>query len=116
MPTFRPPRRGFSSDKRARMARPTGAPERASTSLTGLDANPHCPKNPAIPYALRTPERNFSAPARPAQQAGHGGRGGEVINPQEATSAGLWLREGKQMATGVVKWFNDAKGYGFITP
>lgn len=21
-----------------------------------------------------------------------------------------------QMATGIVKWFNDAKGYGFITP
>jgi hypothetical protein len=28
------------------------ASERASTPLTGLDANPHCPKNPAIPYAL----------------------------------------------------------------
>src|SRR5437868_6408773 len=26
------------------------------------------------------------------------------------------LAKGRRMATGTVKWFNDAKGYGFITP
>jgi cold shock protein len=28
----------------------------------------------------------------------------------------LFLEEIAEMATGTVKWFNDAKGYGFITP
>lgn len=26
------------------------------------------------------------------------------------------LQKGCRMATGTVKWFNDAKGFGFITP
>jgi CspA family cold shock protein len=29
---------------------------------------------------------------------------------------GLLLQETFRMATGTVKWFNDAKGFGFITP
>jgi len=28
----------------------------------------------------------------------------------------LNIKERKKMATGTVKWFNDAKGFGFITP
>jgi cold shock protein len=28
----------------------------------------------------------------------------------------IYLEEFQEMATGTVKWFNDAKGFGFITP
>jgi CspA family cold shock protein len=35
-------------------------------------------------------------------------------NEVQAASYVLWKEEG--MATGTVKWFNDAKGFGFITP
>jgi CspA family cold shock protein len=32
--------------------------------------------------------------------------------PEGTTNA----KEAQTMATGTVKWFNDAKGYGFVTP
>jgi cold shock protein len=31
-------------------------------------------------------------------------------------SKGIPNKKAKIMATGIVKWFNDAKGFGFITP
>jgi CspA family cold shock protein len=34
----------------------------------------------------------------------------------EVPQDGAPLAKGTGMATGTVKWFNDAKGYGFITP
>jgi CspA family cold shock protein len=31
-------------------------------------------------------------------------------------SASSTFKESQRMSTGTVKWFNDAKGFGFITP
>jgi CspA family cold shock protein len=31
-------------------------------------------------------------------------------------STSLLKKEDRNMATGTVKWFNDSKGFGFITP
>jgi cold shock CspA family protein len=39
-----------------------------------------------------------------------------LIFPLSGANAHLQLKEVFNMATGTVKWFNDAKGFGFITP
>jgi len=45
----------------------------------------------------------------------HGFKRRRVFGQQ--TRFGLFnIQEGRSMATGTVKWFNDSKGYGFITP
>jgi len=38
------------------------------------------------------------------------------IRTKEVQAASYVLRKEEGMATGTVKWFNDAKGFGFITP
>ena len=35
---------------------------------------------------------------------------------KQGINAKQLIFEGINMATGIVKWFNDAKGFGFITP
>ena len=45
------------------------------------------------------------------QQVNIGSGACEMAGPPSSTFLGQ-----TQMATGTVKWFNDAKGFGFITP
>src|SRR5262249_44264242 len=60
-------------------------------------------KRPASGHRLPSPIRNPDASGRR--------RSGD----QAALFAACHMRDKQRMATGTVKWFNDAKGYGFIT-
>jgi len=45
----------------------------------------------------------------------------EIIQPRKLIYAGfrgflLWKKGGDFVTQGTVKWFNESKGYGFITP
>jgi cold shock protein len=54
-------------------------------------------------------EFGFTDFASPSRLAG--------LDPNDVRASTRFSREVcKAMATGTVKWFNDAKGYGFITP
>jgi CspA family cold shock protein len=46
-------------------------------------------------------------------------RTAEFIDPSAAMSTqafSIFTARSNEMTTGIVKWFNDAKGFGFITP
>ena len=43
-------------------------------------------------------------------------RDAAVVASEHPPRFAVHLQEGRQMATGTVKWFNDDKGFGFITP
>src|SRR5690606_3542706 len=87
-----------------------------------LDAGANPKKNPSAargysPGRARPtiPFRNGAA--RPRFQGaapGGAGRGGEPRGFQPARV--IVFRNVQAMATGTVKWFNDSKGFGFITP
>jgi CspA family cold shock protein len=38
------------------------------------------------------------------------------LRPNQGASLFIFFKEVQDMATGTVKWFNDSKGFGFITP
>jgi CspA family cold shock protein len=56
----------------------------------------------------------FRLSVSPSQEKGRRGREFQAW-PGRAPGINNQERDG-EMATGTVKWFNDAKGYGFITP
>jgi CspA family cold shock protein len=69
-----------------------------------------CSNNAALASEFKSLSRPRGARGRSA--------GGGVVGNRTSKNAGAIRGESTRtcMATGTVKWFNDAKGYGFITP
>src|SRR5512134_1531604 len=71
-----------------------------------------------IPQRIRFPARRDRRRAifrRAAGYARRAGRTGAAKRPDQQTAAPRAGEGALRMATGTVKWFNDAKGFGFIT-
>jgi len=39
-----------------------------------------------------------------------------IVAPAGAIPLSYFFQDSQDMATGTVKWFNDSKGFGFVTP
>jgi CspA family cold shock protein len=69
---------------------------------------------------LRTPERGFGLAIGDRTRCRCSNNGSSWWSTARSRCAiaarPAQLSTGKKMATGTVKWFNDAKGFGFITP
>jgi cold shock protein len=90
-----------------------GGDERQSGPYPGLDHGHFCSNNPLV---LPGPDR----PTADAHQTGSNSVRGWVDSDGRCVRKKfgplVHTRKDEGMATGTVKWFNDAKGYGFITP
>ena len=108
------------------------APIAAGTTGTATTAPPSIRTSTKRPRrAPPRPNRRAAARKRPATGSGPssglvqlapsgppgGGDGGMREGSAGSTPRACWINEERgQMATGVVKWFSDEKGFGFITP
>jgi CspA family cold shock protein len=87
------------------------APKRCASAKQPLDRRGFCSNNSGVQLGMRRHA------GRMRTQNGNAVRkmGAASAFESERTDATYRGKDGR-MATGTVKWFNDAKGYGFITP
>lgn len=78
-----------------------------------LDASPNLPKECA---AVPCPVGRAGLAAGGSNDSDERRSGGGSALAGVGTNQFETYEKEEQMATGTVKWFNDAKGYGFITP